>query len=192
MVPDLPVISGTTNTSDDDTLYLFTFSNCIGLTATEYEYCYEDTNDQGTVFDLLVLEDLGSQYRVILRIDGAGRETNNCDAGNCCERVDMNIETDLPLAVTVTSDRLYGLLIRTNLENKLLLLESTSPGYKVSSPTDYQLDDGDTVSKADLGTDGGPDQLSDISFRFIVQPVDSPGMLCDIVDTIISFSITVL
>ena len=29
--------------------------------------------------------------------------------------------------------------------------------------------------------DGEPDQLSDISFRFIVQPVESLGMLCDIV-----------
>ena len=74
MVPDLPVISGTTGTAEADILYLFTFDGCIGLTATEYEYCYHfvDTSDQETVFDLLVLEDLGDEYRVILRIDGAG------------------------------------------------------------------------------------------------------------------------
>ena len=190
MVPDLPVISGTTGTAEADILYLFTFDGCIGLTATEYEYCYHfvDTSDQETVFDLLVLEDLGDEYRVILRIDGAGigapdvgQCPNRDSSGNCCERVSMNDEAGLPLTVNVTSDHLYGLLIGSDVDNRLLLLGSTSRGYKVSSPTDHQLNENDTVSKEDLGTDGEPDQLSDISFRFIVQPVESLGMLCDIV-----------
>ena len=130
------------------------------------------------MFDLLVLEDLGDQYWVILRIDRAGREATDIgtcmsrdSSGNCCERVDMNTEMELPF--TVTSDHLYGLLIGSGVENRLLSFESTSPGYNISSPTDYQL--GATVRKEDLG--GGPEQIHDRSFRFIVQPIESPGML---------------
>ena len=179
---DLPVINGTTNTADNDILYLYTFGDCIG-TVTEYEYCYHfvDTNGRETVFGLLVLEDLGDQYRVILRIDRAGREATDIghcmsrdSSGNCCERVNMNIEMELPF--TVTSDHLYGLLVGSGVQNRLLSFESTSPGYNISSPTDYQL--GATVRKEDLGTGGGPEEVHDRSFRFIVQPIESPGMLC--------------
>ena len=153
----------------------YMFGDSIG-TLTEYEYCYHfvDTTGRETVFDLLVLEDLGSQYRVILQIDGAGRGApdvgqcpNRDSSGNCCERVGMNVETGLPLTVTIsyTWSSLWAPFV----------VGFYSPGYKVSSPTDYQLNENDTVSKEDLGTDGEPDQLSDISLRFIVQLVESPG-----------------
>ena len=58
----------------------------------------------------------------------------------------MNDEAGLPLTVNVTSDHLYGLLIGSDVDNRLLLLGSTSPGYNVSFPTDHQLNENDTVS----------------------------------------------
>ena len=163
--------------SNTGTFYFYPtpFSSCVGAVVA-YEFCYRYTLTSGgspdDVVSVVVLESVGSDYRVVWTANE--REDRSCitdiDTGfvRCCGRTDLASDE----MFSVSTDHAYGFVIPAMTQNILLTLDASDAGFLLGAPSSLSSSlpsVGSILTPVDLGLSGMQSQtLQQRSVQFII------------------------